>query len=259
MLPFAVSATGWEMQQIIDASPPYLFALGAITCFVLAILLAFKKDKVKSATLLGGLFFLCAILAYFPHLDSIAAFNINVKLRQNLDRAEEILKTLQEERSARIDTETAMLKELKWRSDIAPDVMRAFIEKLKASKTDIDGLSIYTLIADPEANDFGNTILYAMKEAGIDFKWGRIPTPMDIKIPVSLTGITVHHLRNGKTCDPIMNAFLTLGMSAGCFHDDPQTEILLPALFVMLKQPAFFTFPKYLGAPNLPTPPWQQK
>ncbi len=98
------------MQEIIDASPPYLFALGAMTCFGLTILLAFKKDKIKSAILLGGLFFLCAILAYFPHLDSIAAFSINVKLRQNLDRAEEILKKLQEERAARIDTETAMLK-----------------------------------------------------------------------------------------------------------------------------------------------------
>lgn len=78
------------MQQFITESPPYLFALGAIVCFGLTILLAFR-DKLKPATLLGGLFFLCAILAYFPQLDSIAAFNINVKLRQNLDRAEEIL------------------------------------------------------------------------------------------------------------------------------------------------------------------------
>jgi hypothetical protein len=250
---------GPKVEACLDASPPYLFALAATTCFVLTILFVFKNDKIKSATLLGGLFFLCTILAYFPHLDSIAAFNINVKLRQNLDRAEEILKKFQEERSARIDTETAMLKELKWRGDIAPDVMHSFIEKLKASKADIGGLAIYTLIADPEANDFGNTVLYAMKEAGIDFKWGRIPYLMDIKIPVSLTGITIHDLRNGKTCHPIMEAFLTLGMSAGCFFNDPPIEIQLPALFVMLKQPAFFTFPKYLGAPNLPTPPWQPK
>jgi len=128
-----------------------------------------------------------------------------------------------------------MLKELKWRSDIAPDIMYAFIDKLKSFKTDINGLEIYTLIADPEANHFGTTILYAMKEAGIDFNWGRIATPMDIKIPVSLTGITVHDLRNGKTCHPLMNAVLTLGMSAECFFDDPPTEIQLPALFVMLK------------------------
>ena len=94
-----------------------------------------------------------------------------------------------------------MLKELKWRSDIAPDIMYAFIDKLKSFKTDINGLEIYTLIADPEANHFGTTILYAMKEAGIDFNWGRIATPMDIKIPVSLTGITVHDLRNGIQAD----------------------------------------------------------
>jgi len=57
-----------------------------------------------------------------------------------------------------------------------------------------------------------------------------------------------------------MNAFSTLGnVAAGCFFDDMPTEIPVPSLFVMLKQPAFYSFPKYLGAPNLPPPPWQPK
>jgi len=43
-------------------------------------------------------------------------------------------------------------------------------------------------------------------------------------------------------------------MSTGCFHAAPQTEIQLPALFVMRKQPVFFTFSKYLGGRNLPMP-----
>jgi hypothetical protein len=100
------------MQHLIDGSPPYLFGLGAIICFGFIFLLALR-DKVGSATLIVGLFFLCAILAYLPRLDSIEAFNISVKLRQNLDRAEELIAKLQQERTARINTETAILHQLK--------------------------------------------------------------------------------------------------------------------------------------------------
>jgi len=32
-----------------------------------------------------------ALLAYLPQLDSLSAFAVNVKLRSNLDRADEIL------------------------------------------------------------------------------------------------------------------------------------------------------------------------
>jgi hypothetical protein len=79
----------------LDRWPPYLFALAAVICFVLAIIFVFK-DKIKSATLLATVFFVCVILGYFPQLDSIAAFSINVKLHNNLERAEEILKKLRD-------------------------------------------------------------------------------------------------------------------------------------------------------------------
>jgi hypothetical protein len=79
----------------LDRWPPYLFALAAATCFVLMIVFAFK-DKLKAATLLATVFFVSVILGYFPQLDSIAAFSINVKLHNNLERAEEILKQLRD-------------------------------------------------------------------------------------------------------------------------------------------------------------------
>jgi hypothetical protein len=79
----------------LDRWPPYLFALAAATCFVLMIVFAFK-DKLKAATLLATVFFVSVVLGYFPQLDSIAAFSINVKLHNNLQRAEEILKQLRD-------------------------------------------------------------------------------------------------------------------------------------------------------------------
>jgi len=121
--------------------------------------------------------------------------------------------------------------------------MQAFIAKLKDSKTDIGVLAVYTLISDPEANGFGNTVLYAMNEAGIDFKWGRIPTVMDVKISVSLTGVTLHDLRDGKTCHALMNAFSTLGnVAAGCFFDDMPTEIPCHLCLSCSSNPRFIPF-----------------
>lgn len=76
--------------NVMSEAPPYLLALGASVCFFSAIWLSWH-DKLKAATLLSGLFLLCVILAYFPQLDSIKAFSINVQLRKNLDRADEIL------------------------------------------------------------------------------------------------------------------------------------------------------------------------
>jgi hypothetical protein len=81
---------------LIEAAPPYLFSAGAIVCFALTILFAFRINGFKSATLFGTLFFICSVLAYFPKLDSVAAFSVNVKLHNNLDRAEEVIKKLKD-------------------------------------------------------------------------------------------------------------------------------------------------------------------
>ncbi len=79
-----------KMKEIIDGSPPYLLSIAAAACLGLAALFAWH-DNLNPAMLLSSFFVVCVVLAYFPHLDSIKAFTIDVKLRQSLDRADEIM------------------------------------------------------------------------------------------------------------------------------------------------------------------------
>ena len=79
--------------RIINASPPYLLSLAAALCLGFAVYFI-CNDKLKAGALLSGLFFLCVLLAYFPQLESVKAFTVDVKLRRSLDRAEEILNHL---------------------------------------------------------------------------------------------------------------------------------------------------------------------
>lgn len=83
------------MIEIVDGSPPYLLGLGAIVCFGLAVVLAWR-DRIKAGALVSTLFVLCVVLAYFPQLDSIRAFAVDVRLRHSLDRADEILARLKD-------------------------------------------------------------------------------------------------------------------------------------------------------------------
>lgn len=77
--------------NVITGSPPYLFGIGALVCFCLAVRFCCQKEKLGAAALLSGLFLLCVVLAYFPQLDSIKAFSIDVRLKKGLDRAEDLL------------------------------------------------------------------------------------------------------------------------------------------------------------------------
>ncbi len=79
-----------NVHDLITGSPPYLLALGASVCLSSAVWLSWRNE-LKAAALLGGLFLLCVVLAYFPRLDSIKAFSIHVQLKKSLDRADEIL------------------------------------------------------------------------------------------------------------------------------------------------------------------------
>ncbi|MFZ3326640.1 MAG: hypothetical protein WA231_12405 [Methylocella sp.] len=83
------------MQLFVDAAPPYLLSFAAAVCLSLAVWCAWR-DSIKAGTLLSVLFLLCVMLAYFPQLDSLNAIGVNVKLRRNLDRAEEILAELRQ-------------------------------------------------------------------------------------------------------------------------------------------------------------------
>ncbi|SDR29031.1 hypothetical protein SAMN05519103_01765 [Rhizobiales bacterium GAS113] len=79
----------------LDNLPPYLLALGAIGCLISAVLNAWRNRN-ASAVVLGALFLVCVILAYFPQLDSIQAFSVRVRTRQTLNRADEILAQVKE-------------------------------------------------------------------------------------------------------------------------------------------------------------------
>jgi hypothetical protein len=73
--------------------PPYLFGAAAAISFVLAVYLALH-NRIGSSMVLSALALLTALLAYLPQLESVSAFAVNVKLRNSLDRAEEILTRL---------------------------------------------------------------------------------------------------------------------------------------------------------------------
>jgi len=79
----------------LDALPPYALSLAAAVFLLLAGWRAWENN-IKTATFFGGLFLLCTLLVYFPQLDSINAIGVNVKLRKNLDRAQDILDQLKQ-------------------------------------------------------------------------------------------------------------------------------------------------------------------
>ena len=80
-------------RDLLQGLPPFLFATAATVSFALAVYLALYDRKGASA-ILAAAALVAALLAYLPQLDSLSAFAVNVKLRSNLDRADEILAKL---------------------------------------------------------------------------------------------------------------------------------------------------------------------
>ena len=77
-------------KELLQGLPPYLFAAAAIVSFAFAVFLLLH-DRKGAASILGAMAIVAALLAYLPQLDSLSAFAVNVKLKNNLDRADEIL------------------------------------------------------------------------------------------------------------------------------------------------------------------------
>ena len=77
-------------KELLQGLPPYLFAAAAIVSFAFAVFLLLH-DRKGAASILGAMAIVAALLAYPPQLDSLSAFAVNVKLKNNLDRADEIL------------------------------------------------------------------------------------------------------------------------------------------------------------------------
>lgn len=69
---------------------PMLLPAAAAISFSAATWLALT-DKTSSATLMAGVFAVSVLFHYFPQLESFKAFTVEAKLRETVDRAEEIL------------------------------------------------------------------------------------------------------------------------------------------------------------------------
>src|SRR5258708_3811908 len=71
-----------------------LFLLVVAACAIFALAAAIWQalhSKLQSATLLAGIFVAAAFISATPLIDTFKAFSVEVKLRQSLDRADEIL------------------------------------------------------------------------------------------------------------------------------------------------------------------------
>lgn len=77
----------------INKVPPYMFSGAAAICFFFTAYFSLN-DHLATATLYSGLFVVCVIFSYFPYLDSIKAFSIDVKLKRNISRAESIITSI---------------------------------------------------------------------------------------------------------------------------------------------------------------------
>jgi len=77
----------------INKAPPYMFSVAAVVCFLFTAYFCLN-EQLATATLYSGLFVVCVIFGYFPYLDSIKAFSIDVKLKQNISRAETIISSI---------------------------------------------------------------------------------------------------------------------------------------------------------------------
>ncbi|AHY55101.1 hypothetical protein [Bradyrhizobium japonicum] len=81
--------------KFIDGLPPYALALAACICFAMA-LWFFWHESLKTAGALSALFFLCVVLAYIPKAESISAFAVNVRLKQNVELAKDAIEQLRD-------------------------------------------------------------------------------------------------------------------------------------------------------------------
>jgi hypothetical protein len=81
-----------DEKELLSGLPPYLFGAAAAITLAIAVFLAVHSRS--GATLMVIAAFLAAVLAYFPRIESVSALMVNVTLRKNIDRAEEILNKL---------------------------------------------------------------------------------------------------------------------------------------------------------------------
>jgi hypothetical protein len=73
----------------------FLYFVAAVAMFsLLCAVYQAMNDKLWSATTLGTIFLVSALVFYLPHLEVLKAWGVEARLRQSLDRAEEIIERL---------------------------------------------------------------------------------------------------------------------------------------------------------------------
>jgi hypothetical protein len=168
-------------KELLGGLPPYLFAAAATISFALALYLALH-DRIKSASLLGALAFVAALLAYLPQLESLSAFAVNVKLRSSLDRAEEILSRL---RSLSVVNAKLAYTTLAWGNRLgAPKA----IEKQRLLDAMDEQLAALNVSPD-EANEIKRSYVrfiafdfYTLYSRGIDYALSRRMEALQAKV-----------------------------------------------------------------------------
>jgi hypothetical protein len=73
----------------------FLYFVAALAMFsLLCAVYQAMNDKLWSATTLGSIFLVAALILYIPNLEVLKAWGVEARLRQSLDRAEEIIERL---------------------------------------------------------------------------------------------------------------------------------------------------------------------
>lgn len=83
------------LQWIVSHLPPFFFALAAATSFSFAIFQVVKKNN-AGAAILAALFLVCVLLGNLQNIRIFSAFGVEVRLRNTLNRAEEIINSLKQ-------------------------------------------------------------------------------------------------------------------------------------------------------------------
>lgn len=154
----------------------------------------------------------------------------------------------------------AMLDELKPR-DITKEQMSSLVNNLRGQAKRV---TVYTL-SDTEAFFFGNALMDAFRQAGIEVQW-MYPPPLEFRLPgIASTGITLYEYPNGGDGGE-GHRLMTAMVAAGVYPmlltpTEPIPGVPSPAMFVARKQPPFTQFPAYLKPPELEAfrPPWDPK
>lgn len=230
--------------------------------------------------ILGGILLIAGLIGEFPESDNwkkrllykLSKIAVIIGVGGELIADSAIFKVAEREQQivnqfiqSNLDIQKAMLGQLLPRGDMSMEKMSALIDAFKEVKPTLNGVVVFTIL-DAETENFGQTIMYALRKADVDFKWGRINsfTPPEIPgVPLSTIGITFIKAGDANLCKELSPVSAALEMGFGCPAVSNSDAHLPPiAMFVMLKGVPFQRMlPRYENVPDFkPIPPaWEAK